>query len=173
MQNFISQEALSTIFTRENITLLLSIFGSAGTAFTMIYNFLINRKKIQMKVVGHKFGDTKTLVIYASFCNKSRLPISITEISIKVDDIYIPCVDPPIVAFEETIKTNGVVTSHHEYMTLALPINLGSLSGTSGYVCFEFPATFFPPDATQLKFSINSNRGKVFEKILPIGPELD
>lgn len=168
MQNF-----LSTLFTRENITLALSIFGSLGSAFTMLHATLNNRKRLQMKIISHVFGDTKMLIIYVAFYNKSRLPISITDISVKIGNVYYPCVQPPIVVCRENEKINGVVTFHKEHTSLAMPINIASLNGTSGYVCFEFPLNAFQSDATQLIFSVASNRGKVFEKSLSLGRLLD
>ena len=61
------------------------------------------------------------LIIYASFENMSRLPISITDVCVKIDDILYPCVQPPIVAYEETKKVKGVVVSHREQMSLSMP----------------------------------------------------
>lgn len=167
------QTFASSLFSKENITFALSIFGSLGTAFTMIHTFLTNRKRLQMKIIGHIFGDTKMLIVYAAFENKSRLPISITDISVKIGDIYFPCVQPPIVACEETERVNGMITSHRECTSLAIPINVASLNRTSGYICFEFPPNAFQPDATELIFSVVSNRGKVFEKTLSLGRQLD
>ncbi len=158
------------LFTKENITFALSIFGSLGTLFGLIHTFFINRRHLQMTISGHVFGDTKMLVVYASFVNKSRLPISITDISVKIGDIYYPCVQPPIVALEETKRVKGAIVSHKETSSLSMPINVASLSGTSGYICFEFPEVAFQSDATDLIFSVSSNRGKVFEKKLPLGP---
>ena len=164
---------MSHIFTKENITFALSIFGSLGTLFTLIHTFLINRKQLQMRVNGHVFGDAKKMIVlYVSFANKSRLPISVTDICIKIDDTYYPCLQPPIIAYEETKKVNGAVVSHRAISSLSIPINISSLSGTSGYICFEFPEVSFPSNATELTFSVSSNRGKVFEKKLPLGRPL-
>ena len=160
---------ISSLLTKENITFVLSIFGSIGTFFTLMHTLLINRKLIHMKICGHIFGDTKMLIIYASFENMSRLPISITDVCVKIDDILYPCVQPPIVAYEETKKVKGVVVSHREQMSLSMPINLSSLGGSSGYICFEFPPNAFLSDSTELNFLVFSNRGKVLEKKLPLG----
>lgn len=113
------------------------------------------------------------LIIYVAFDNKSRLPISITDISVKINGIYYPCVQPPIVVCKESEKINGVITFRKEHISLAMPINIASLSGTSGYICFEFPPNVFQAAATQLIFSVVSNRGKVFEKTLSLGCRLD
>lgn len=83
--------------------------------------------------------------------------------------LQISVLKPPIIAYEETKKVNGAVVSHRAISSLSIPINISSLSGTSGYICFEFPEVSFPSDATELTFSVSSNRGKVFEKKLPLG----
>lgn len=158
---------ISPLFAKENLTFALSIFGSIGTFFTLIHTFLSNRKRLHMKICGHIYNE-KMLIIYASFENMSRLPISITDVCVKIDDVPYPCVQPPIIAYEEIKKVKGVVVSRREHVSLSMPINLSSLGGSSGYICFEFPPNVFPSDATELNFLVSSNRGKVLEKRLPL-----
>lgn len=168
----LSLETLASLFTRDNITLALSIFGSIGTVFTFIHTFITNRKNVNVRIIGHRFSD-ESLLIYMAFENKSRLPISVTGITVMINGVWYSCVEPSITVLNETFRTGKIVTSHHEYKSLALPISLPSLGGTSGYVYFEFPEAIFQTDTTQLKFLINSNRGVVVEKTLPLGHHLD
>lgn len=168
----LSMETLLSLFTRNNITLALSIFGSLGTAFTFIHTFIINRKNVNVRIIGHRYSN-KSLLTYMAFENNSRLPISITGISVFIGGIAYSCVEPSVIALETTYRTGKTITSHHEYKTLSLPINLSSLGGTSGYVYFEFPEANIQSDATQLNFSISSNRGTVMKKILSLGRLLD
>lgn len=171
MDNF--KDIFTALITQENVTFALSIFGSIGTIVTLVHAFMTNRKSLHVAIVGHIFGDTKTLILYMAFTNKSRLPISITDVSIKINGICYPCTQPPIVAYEETEKINGIVTSHHEYITISMPINLSALGGSSGYVCFDFPPNIFPRNSTELTFLISSNRGKIIEKTLSLGRRFD
>lgn len=173
MPSLENSEKLISLFTRDNITLALSLFGSFGTAFLMVHNFIINRKNLNMRIVGHRCADKKSLLLYVAFENKSRLPISVTGISVMINEVWYSCIEPPVVALEETFRTGITVTSRHEYKSLSLPISISSLGGISGYVYFEFPEADFRPDATHLKFLINSNRGKVIEKTLSLGRHLD
>lgn len=166
-------EKLLSLFTRDNITFVLSVVGSFGTAYTIFHNFVINRKNLNVRIIGHRYADEKSLLLYVAFENKSRLPISITGISVMVNSIWYSRFEPSIVVLEETTRTGKTVTSHHEFQNLPLPINLPSLGGTSGYVYFETPEANFQLDTTQLKFLINSNRGKVIEKKLSLGRHLD
>ena len=164
---------MTHIFTKDNITFALSIFGSLGTLFTLIHKLFSNRKHLQMKIIHHILDDDKRFIIYASFVNKSMLPISITNICIKIDDVYYPCMQPPVVACEETTRINGRIVSYKDFLSLPMPINLPPLSGSSGYICFEFSRAPFQPDSKELIFSVSSNRGKVFEKKLSLGRPFD
>ncbi len=166
-------EEIISLFNRENITLALSIFGSLGTVFTIFYNIAINRKNLNVRIVGYRYTDKESLILYLAFENKSHLPISVTGINVMINGVWYSCVEPSITVLNETFRTGKIVTSHNEYKSLALPISLPSLGGTSGYVYFEFPEAIFQTDTTRLNFLINSNRGVVVEKTLPLGRHLD
>lgn len=166
-------EKIVSFISRDNITLVLSIFGSLGTIFTLLHSFVSNRKNIDVRIIGHRYTDSHSLLIYVAFENKSRLPIAITGISVFVEDVPYSCAEPPVVALKTTSRTGKTITSHHEYRTLTLPVNLPSLGGTSGYVFFETPEATFQTDATPLKFLINSNRGRVMKNTLPLERHLD
>lgn len=165
-------EKMIALISRDNITLALSIFGSLGTLFTLFHNFFINRKNVNVRIVGYRFGDDKSLLIYVALENISRLPVSITGFAVNIDSTWYPCAEPSVTAFEETFRTGGVVTSHHEYKTLSLPIYIASLGGTSGYIFFEMPEATFQTDTTSLKFLINSNRGLIMKRTLSLGRHL-
>lgn len=162
-----------SFFTKGNITLLLAILGSIGSVSSWIYTFYKNRKNINMTIIGYKYSDSKSLLLYAMFENKSRLPIAITGICVEINNIYHSCTEIPIIALEETIRQGGNIISHQEYKSMPLPISLDCLGATSGYVYFEFPEEVFQTDSTHLSFRLTTNRGKAFEKILSLGRQLD
>lgn len=165
---------MSKYLTRENITLTLSIFGSLGTFFTWLYIFIKNRKNFDIKIVGHLYGyDNKSLLIFVSLTNKSRLPISITDIRIKMFDSIYQCGKIPVKVHEVTTKCKGEILSHHEYFSLSFPISLPELGGASGYLFFDFPELVAQPLSSQVTLLISSNRGKTVEKRLSLGRILD
>lgn len=166
-------EKLISILTRENITLALSIFGSIGTLCITIHRIIFNRKNVNTRIVGHNFANGNSLLLYISFENKSRLPISITYISVLINETWYSCVAYPVIALEETNRVGGKIISHYEYKTLSFPVNLSALGGTSGYVFFEFPEAFFQTEPTHMNFSISSTRGIVLKKKLSLGDPLD
>lgn len=165
---------IKSLFTRDNITLLLSIFGSVGTLSSWIFTIIKNRKNLCIQLIGRRFSDDAcSLLVYAMFENKSHLPISITGISVQLDSIWYPCEKIPLTTFTETTRCKDKILSRHEYQSLPLPIFITGLGGTSGYVYFEFPESSLPPDATQMTFLISTNRGKPVEKKLSLGRQLD
>lgn len=166
-------DKLTSLLTRENITLSLAIFGSASSVFTWLYSFVVNRKNIQFHIIGQRYSDSESLLLYMSFINKSRLPISITAISVKDNNALYSCQEIPITTLEETTRCGNKVISHHEYKSMPLPITISGLSGTSGYVYFEFPEAKPQLDATRLTFRVSTNRGKAVEKTLSLGRHLD
>lgn len=165
---------IKEMLSRDNLTLALSIFGSVGTLASFLFSVLKNRKNINVEIVGRRFSDNPSfLLVYTLFENNSRLPISITGISVKLDSIWYPCEKIPIVTLTETTRQNGEITSHHEHRSLSFPIFITGLGGTSGYVYFEFPESSLSPNTTHLNFLISTNRGKAIEKKLSLGRQLD
>nr|DAG82586.1 MAG TPA: hypothetical protein [Caudoviricetes sp.] len=173
LKNFLASFDFSDIVNRDNITLALAIFGSIGTLFSCLHTLIINRKNLHLRIVGHRITEKKSLLLFIVFENKSRLPIAITGISFKYNDVFYPCSIIPIVALEETLRCKNEILSHHEYTSISIPLAIQGLGGTSGYVYFETPELSLPHDATHLNFSIYTNRGKVIEKTLELGKVLD
>ena len=127
-------EKLLSLFTRDNITLILAIFGSLGTLISWIFSYISNRRNLDIHVVGYRQDTPHALLLYVSFINNSRLPISISDISIKINGIISSCQKIPITALEEEISRKGNAISHYDHKTIGFPISIPGLNGTSGYV---------------------------------------
>lgn len=160
-------EDLKAIFTRENITLALSIFGSVGTVSTWIYNYIRTRKSFSVELNGYRFSP-KGLLLHIQLINKSTLSLSINEIAIKHNGIEYPCSKIPQKVMETTNKIGKEIVSHNEYYSLEFPINLPALCGASGYLYFSSDSENFPKLSTETTVIIRSNRGRAVEKKLPL-----
>lgn len=119
-------------------TFVLALIGSLGTAYSVIMTFYWHRISIDCNIVEY-CPSNDALIVYMSFTNHSRLPISITDICVWNDCVLYSCVHT-----QEIIKTvsrtlNNGQTYQEAIHSASLPINLPSLSGTSGYVYFLFP----------------------------------
>ncbi len=158
----------------EYITLGLSVLGCLGSLFSWLYILSKNRKNFDTRIVGHRYGyDNKSLLLFVSFINKSRLAISITDMGIKLNGAIYQCRKIPVIAYQNTISRKDEILAHHEYFSLSFPITLPELSGTSGYILFEFPEFAAEPTPTEVSFLISSNRGRTVEKTLSLGEHLD
>lgn len=167
-------DSIKHILTRDNITLALSIFGAVGTLLSWILSAVQNRQSLKIKIVGHRVSKEKDfLLVYMLFENQSHLPILITDISVNLRSTCYPCRKVPSVIFWESLKKKDEITFHNEHYSLPLPIYLIGLGGSSGYICFDFSESSFPPDATYLTFQFSSNRGKAIEMRLSLGDRLD
>ena len=141
--------------TRENITFLLGAFGSFGTLYTLF----AQRKNISLSIQSYNY-ENKSLLIFVSFTNHSRLPISILNVSVIQDNVCYPCVYIPTVVCEHTRRSGKEIISHREELSIRLPISLASLSGSSGYLYFDKLPENYPDDAKALTVQVSTNRGR-------------
>ncbi len=156
-----------TIFTKENITFVLALIGSVGTIATWIRSYIINKRNVIIRPIANKSKDNKIL-LYLFFENRSRLPISITAISVLFDGVYYPCRYQPQKVISDQRTVGGKVVSLQDYYNITFPVQLGSLDSSSGYVLFVIPQDVQIPDSKTLTFQVSSNRGKAFEMKLSL-----
>lgn len=170
--NPVSNNEISTLFTRENITFILALVGSIGTVSGWVYSFATSRKNISINVIAYSALQDKVL-FYLSLANKSRLPISITALSVQIDGVYYPCKHIPQKVASTQRTVNGKIVSSYDYFSLQIPIELGSLGSTSGYILFVLPKGVCMPDSKTLNLQISSNRGKAIETKLSLDQTMD
>lgn len=166
------QESLnqfSKFLTRDNITLALSIFGSVGTLTSAILSFIRSRKRISI-TIPKLYHNNSSMWLYVIIENNSRLPISINSVSACFSDKLFHSSQIPQKILEVTQQTGNIVTDKKEYFSIKFPISLPALSGTSGYLYFEVPATFLESPSTQLCFQVGTNRGVIKKTKLAYTP---
>lgn len=160
MQNFISK--IIPYCTRENITLAIAILGAFGTISNWITSFLHSRRNVSIQII--KMCKTYNSVIaYISIQNNSRIPISINDISLKYNRQFYSGFNVPQHTLKVERKSGDSITAVQEYLTMTFPINLGSLSGASGYIFFGISKEVSESLSTPLIFRVSSNRGNPFE----------
>ncbi len=143
------------IFTKDNITFALAVFGSLGTAYTLF----AQKRKFSASIHYYNYQN-RALVIYVSFTNNSHLPISISNVSLVIDNICYPCVYVPTKVLDYTRRIGKEVICRKEIMSIQFPISLLALAGSSGYVYFDTLPDNYPDDATELILEVSTSRGK-------------
>lgn len=157
----------NNIIDNFDFTLITALIGAIGTTISWIRSFIQSRRKLDMKL--HELSQNeKGILIFASFVNRSSLPITILSLSIKNGDIYYPACMNREIANQRVRKIgNNIVDTYTEY-TLQFPIDLVGKSSTSGY--FYFPNV--PDTSSTLTkiavFQICTTRGKAIEKKLSL-----
>lgn len=150
---------LTIIFTKENITFALALFGSAGTA----WNILQSRRKLSIKL--SYFGCNKKKCIALAniqFANRSRLPVSITDVRIKINGNFYPCKKYPVLT-DSSRHEWGKNVSVKDFYSVQFPLVMLSLGGTGGYLVFDIHQEVDIPLSKPLTFAISTNRGRPFE----------
>lgn len=162
---------IETLFTRNNITLFLSIFGSVGTLITFISSYLTKRKNLKIKLVSCTYRkDLGWLVFVIAFENHSHLPIAITAISAVLNNQTIKAMPHPHPVGDFVYRNgNNILDTKVEY-NLKLPADIQQLSALSGYVLFELLPEEIENLSTPVTLAVRSTRGR--EQKIELSPDL-
>lgn len=148
-------EFAGKIFTRNNITFALALLGSAGTAYT----FISQRRKISLSIHYYSYKN-RSLLMYVSFTNCSRLPISITNVSIVQNDICYPCVYIPAKVLDYAHRIGKGTVGYKEIMSIQFPVYLSALAGSSGYLYFDTLPDTYPDAPKEVTLEVSTSRGR-------------
>ena len=162
MQSII--HSISSLLTTENISLVLSILGIFGNVFLFTRTHFLEKVDIDIKIPGIFEPENGTLIAYFTFTNNSRLPVSITGISIVCDDNLYPCEQ----ISDDIIKSTYAIGNWPETTTrnIPMPIHLPTLGAACGYVTFVAPSTYFQFPSKHLTVRLSTNRNQIVETTL-------
>lgn len=160
--------SVKEIVTFENITFLLGLIGSVGTAWQVIQS----RRKIRLSLPYFGYSAEKQLALaYIQFDNLSNSAVSITDVSIVINGITYPCNKLPTIVASSGRKIGGKTVSSDSLYNMSLPVCLSGYGGSSGYFVFQIPLESVPPDSTHRTFLISTSRGSSFRVELKLDRE--
>lgn len=139
------------------LSLLISILALIGGLSSWLYIWYLNRVNFSLGIYA-KLLSSKGILLYLYFANESRLPISLTKISLLHGDDCLYCKPIPELVFQSTSRTGDRVTNEEKHYSLQLPINLDSLSASSGYLYFPLEQGIVLQNANILTFEVQTNR---------------
>ena len=152
----------TTLFTQENITLALSIFGSVGTLVTFISSYLTQRKNLKINIISCTYKrQLGRMILIVTFENRSRLPISVTSISAIMNGNILKPLRHPHCVGEYTKKDGDEVIDRKFEYDLRLPADIQQLSAVSGYILFDVSLKELETLSTPLILQFHSTRGGV------------
>lgn len=156
------QDLISTLFTRANITLALSIFGAFGTLVTFISSHITKRKNLKIKINATNHNSIlQRMIVNITFENHSHLPIAVTSISAIIDGEEFKCMPYPHYVGEYSYRSGNEVVERIFTHNLELPSDISQLSAVSGYVLFDVTLDILEKLSTPVILLIHSTRGKV------------
>ena len=147
--------SVKEIVTFENITFLLGLIGSVGTAWQVIQS----RRKIRLSLPYFGYSAEKQLALAYNLSNSA---VSITDISIVINGNIYPCDKLPTTVASFERKIGGKAVSSNSLYNVPLPICLSGYGGSSGYFVFQIPLESAPPASTRQTLLISTSRGSSF-----------
>ena len=159
-------EEISTTTTMDWVTFGIAVAGFLMSLASWFHTFITQRKRLSFKIQLFRYKEDSAYM-YLMIENRSRLPVSITGISLKQGKSKTPCVQIPKTVSSTTRKTAGNTDVVYQYST-AIPIQLSALESVSCIVLFEGIPEAVPPSATHLTFQISTNRGRIAKRKLQL-----
>lgn len=160
---------MNTLLTKDNITFILAVFGSLGTLISWTFSLISTRKSINVRISKAYLYDN-SILLHILIDNKSRLPITITRISLVIGNNIFSTFDTQTQIYRGERKCKGEVLSVNTIYSPTFPIEIGSLGGTNCYPYFELSPEAFETLSTELTLQFHTNRGMVKKKKLSFEP---
>lgn len=142
------------------LSLIISVLALIGGLSSWLYVWYMSRVNFSI-VIYAKLLSSNDILLYLGFANESRLPISLTKISILHDGDCLYCKPIPELVFKSTSRTGDTITNEEKHYSLQIPINLDSLSASSGYLYFPLRQETVLQNASALTFEVQTNRGVI------------
>lgn len=149
---------MQELFTRENVTFAIAVFGAVGTAKSIFQS----RKKVEFIPLGYTLNEDHDLIVHFEIINHSTTAISIVNISYIYDGKHYSCSKERAIA-ESIYHERRHVPALKDFYTQPFPLQLVGLGGTSEYIRFELPPEIHPDFSKPQTFQVSANRGKAAE----------
>ena len=108
---------ISNFLSKENVTLLLSILGIAGSASSWLYTIIKSRKRFEVRINGYR-ANAHGVLLHVQLINKSTLALSIGNISICSGKEY-PANPLPAKVLSRTHRVGDEVKSRRRKLSTA------------------------------------------------------
>ena len=145
------------------ITFLIAVAGFVISVCVCIKDIVVNRRSLQLDIVG-LCAFQSSLAAIVSIANRSRLPITVTGITLMAGSREIPCLTVPKQIIQVDHRRNGIIYKSDVKMTSDFPAVLQGLGGRSLYLLFEELPDTSQIASTGVTLRVFSNRGRPVEK---------
>ena len=149
---------MQELFTRENVTFAIAVFGAVGTARSIFQS----RKKVEFIPLGYTLNEDHDLIVHFEIINHSTTAISIVNISYIYDGEHYSCSKERAIA-ESIYHERRHVPALKDFYTQPFPLQLVGLGGRWVYIQIELPPKIHPDFSKPQSFQVSANRGKATE----------
>lgn len=158
----------------EIVTFVIAIAGFLLSLASWIKDFITQRVRLDVRISAANANPRHPgIFCYLAVTNRSRLPITITNIALDQEAGQTACVAVPKHVVERTRKEGNVVVDRQSERSTTMPVQLQSLGGAMILVLFESLPEAIPTDATSLNLVICTNRGRPKRMTLPLPKDWD
>lgn len=160
-------DLFSTLLSKDNITLALSIFGAVGTLIAFISSYIAKRKNLKIYITDAAYRkDTRVLLISVVFENRSTLPISVTFLKCFLGVHELSLLEYPICVRDYTHHRGKDVIDRKFFYNLRMPVDIQQLSAVSGYIALELSQKELEMLPIPLTLQVRSTRKGVQKIVL-------
>lgn len=155
------------LFTKENMTLIISLLGLILSISNTTYLFIVNRKNL--KVTFKNYVDCsrtdKSMFFNLIIENRSRTKISISRMFLIIDELKVEFDAYPAPVFWRTEKTGERIDSSITIYSQTIPKDIDGLCSVGGLFEIEnFPFKEFY-NSKSLMLEIYTSRGLITKKL--------
>ena len=163
--NEISQSVQS--ITREDVVAVISVLAFVLSLSSWAHAFITQRRKLSFRITEAK-SNNEVSIIYILIENRSRLPVSVTRISLVTERGCVDCVLIPELVLESKRTRGGQLIDKHNYFSMEMPISISSLGAASGFLLFRGEGCMIPKSSTSVTLKVCTNRGRAFQMTIPL-----
>lgn len=151
-------------FIKSHYSSILSISAFIISLINLVYLVLTNRKNLKFNIINYTIANVNNKKFYIfniELINKSRLPISINEITIKDNKEKYKIIKSPRMLAEKDRTRNSEIIRHQEIHSAKFPINVLGLSSEQRFIVMYGPEKIKSNNSIII---ISTNRGKIVQK---------
>lgn len=152
---------ICSLFTRENISLVIAVIGFILSVYNFVHEKMQNRMKINITYKNHFIAehDHKSITISLAFENLVKNPISISRIYLCVDDKKYDFYWIPQFVLRATQQTNGQVIDEINVHSIPLPFTIEGYGVVGGFFFTKAPQSIYTLESANTSLLVYSNKG--------------
>lgn len=158
-------EEITALFTQDNITFALALFGALGNVIALCWSRYNARQKFDVETIHFHAGE-KGILCYLMILNRSTNQLTITDLSIEINGVHYPAIKIPKVVHQCIKRSGKEITDVQNNYSHAFPIVLAGKFATSGYFYFPFPQETAVPSSNTFSLKVCTSKGKAVQKKL-------